>query len=163
MVTAMAPGVGYMRTRSVETMLATTMIVLGAIMLMPGSTYAGSAVWRGMAGWISEDHLGVGLVSIGGGRWLALYYNGRVRETPLLRIGGCTAGAFFWASLAVSADLDHGAAIPAMFGVALVATCFEVYSAYRCGTDASALDSLRIRQRAFEGRERGRRDAHRSG
>lgn len=159
MVTAVALGVGYMRTRSVESMLATIMVVAGAILILPGSTFAVSPIWRGMARWITEDHLGAALIACGLGRWLALYYNGRVRETPILRIGGCIMGSMFWSAVAVSFEVwQPSAGVPVMFGVATVFTCFEVYSAFRCGTDASALDSFRIRQRSFREREVERRN-----
>jgi len=138
----------YMQTRMLEMGLAALMIACGILLLWPGDTFA-SPIYAVLVRWMTEDQGGWFLSSVGILRSAALVINGRWRSSPIARIAGCLTGSGFWFTFAVSvASVDRGEALGPPILLAMAGTLFvlEFFSALRCGTDAEALDSLRLRQ-----------------
>jgi hypothetical protein len=138
----------YMQTRMLEMGLAGLMITCGATLLWPGDTFA-SPVYAVLVQWMTEEQGGLFLLTVGILRMTALIINGRWRSSPIARIAGCLTGCGFWFTFAVSvASVDRGEGVGPPILLAMSATLFvlEFFSALRCGTDAEALDSLRLRQ-----------------
>lgn len=139
------------RTYALEMMLATLMVTCGVALLWPGQTFL-LPQYSVMRTWIPED-VGAGLlILVGVARWAAILRNGGSRYTPLWRIGACCIGCGFWFTLAVAltkafADMPPSElGPPLLLAVAVTTTVFEVYAARRGGADASAHDSLHLRQ-----------------
>ena len=128
--------------------LAGLMIVCGALLLWPGDTFA-SAIYAILSRWMTEEQGGFFLTSVGFLRIVALIINGRWRSSPIARIAGCLTGCGFWFTFAVSVgSVDRGpdVGLPILLGMSGWFFVLEFFSALRCGTDAEALDSLRLRQ-----------------
>ena len=139
---------GYMQTRMLEMGLAGLMIICGAVLLWPGDTFA-SPIYAVLVQWMTEEQGGAFLFSIGILRGAALIINGRWRSSPIARIAGCLTGCGFWFTFAVSVgNVDRGpdVGLPILLGMSAWFFILEFFSALRCGTDAEALDSLRLRQ-----------------
>lgn len=138
----------YMQTRTLEMALATLMVCCGSLLLCPGDTFA-APIYALLKRWMSEEAGGGFLLLVGLLRWVALVINGRLRATPLARVAGCMIGAGFWLTFAVAmaaADRAPALGLPLFLAVSACFFTFEFYSGIRCGTDASALDSLGLRQ-----------------
>lgn len=143
------------RTRSLEMMLATLMVTCGVTLLWPGETFL-LPHWSVMRATIKEETLGGWLVCVGIIRWIAIWINGRMTTSPLLRILGCGCGGAFWLGLTMAVwesfteKLYYGYGVPLFFPVSVTCLFAEIYSAYRCGVDAADYDSLGLRRRARE-------------
>lgn len=137
-----------MQTRMLEMALAGLMVIVGAILLWPGSTLS-APIYSTLTRWMGEEAGGLFLVTLGCLRTTALIINGRWRSSPIARIVGCLVGCGFWFTFAASVggvDRADGLGIPILLGFSGWAFMSESYSALRCGSDAEALDSLRLRQ-----------------
>lgn len=152
---------GYMQTRSLEAGLGLMMLVSGGVFVLPGATlahpvYEGLRAW--MPPWMSEEMGGTLLVVLAIVRWWALLVNSRIRSTPLFRLLGCMVGAAFWATAfsSVLAATPHLRAAPWILVLTGALTMEEMYSGFRTGLDADALDSLGLRRWAAHRRRRTR-------
>jgi len=138
----------YMQTRMLEMGLAAMMVTCGTALLWPGETFA-SPIYAVLVRWMTETQGGLFLLSVGLLRLAALIINGRWRSSPIARIAGCLTGCGFWFTFAVSVGhVDRGPefGMPILLPMAGTLFLLEFFSALRCGTDAEALDSLRLRQ-----------------
>lgn len=150
---------GYMQTRSLEVGLGAAMLVSGVIFMMPGETLANPAfmllrTW--MPAWMSEETGGAVLAVAAAARWIALHINSHHRSTPLIRCAGCAVGAGFWltASVSIATAVPAMPATPWLLGLTAILAGQEMYSGFRTGLDAEALDSLGFRRRAHLRRRR---------
>jgi hypothetical protein len=138
----------YMQTRMLEMGLAALMVTCGITLLWPGETFA-SPIYAILIRWMTEAQGGWFLLSVGFLRSVALIINGRWRSSPIARIAGCLTGCGFWFTFAVSVGtVDRGdiTGWPILLPISGTLFLLEFFSAMRCGTDAEALDSLRLRQ-----------------
>jgi hypothetical protein len=148
-----------MRTRSVEMFLATVMAAQGAIFAIPGETLA-LPHYGDLRAWVtvfpgSEALFGWLIFTVGAARLIALFINGYVRSTPVIRIVGCVIGSLYWMSLTVSFLDADVPSVPAALAWTAAATGFEWLSAYRSATDAHLYDSFGQRRRAREAKRNG--------
>ena len=141
----------YGQTRWTEVWLACVMALYGAVLLSAGDTFS-LASYRVIRAFVREDVAGGLAVAVGAARLLALWYNGRRRRSPLVRVLGCAAGFLFYVALTVGFALS-GPPYPTglIYGVLAVA---ELHASSRSARDAVAYDSLgvRRRRRARDGR-----------
>ena len=140
----MGYGCDYASTRALEVYLATLMLVCGVALVTPGDTFA-LQHYTLVREYISERTGGFIFIGTGIIRLAALGVNGQVRQSPIPRLVGCLVGAGFWLTMAVAMEewyRHHVEIIPLMLSVASVNFAFEFYSALRCGSDASYLNSF---------------------
>lgn len=144
----------YAQTRWTEVWLALIMTGWGALLLYPDPVLVG-APYQAFARWVSEPAVGLVLLPVGAMRLVALWINGRRRETPLARLVGCQVGFLVW----VAVTAGFAATVPPLntaLAVYPVLAAAELHSAWRCGSDIIAVDSLRLLARL---RRREARDA----
>jgi peptidoglycan/LPS O-acetylase OafA/YrhL len=134
----------YGQTRWTEIWLACVMTAFGAVLLGAGETFS-LPPYRVIRLYVAEDVAGAGALAIGAARLAALWYNGRRRRSPLVRVAGCAAGFLFYAAMAIG-FLLAGPPLPVglVFGVLAVA---ELHGSSRSARDAVAYDSLGVRRR----------------
>lgn len=136
------------RTRSVEMLLATVMLLQGVVFLLPGDTLS-LPHYAELRTWVdrfpgSEDRLGVILIVVGFMRWGALIVNGYWCPSPKIRAAGCVMGSLYWAMLTIS-FLAHLQGVPAAVSWTATAIGFEILSALRCAKDAVEADRIKER------------------
>lgn len=126
-------------TRSVEYLLAWTLIVWSARVAWPGDVLAGPTFRYLLALAPEPVWAAFGLV-VGFVRVFALIRNGGWRRSPIFRFIGAMLGLNFWLILTVlyAAAIDSGAADFPMRAVLPVFMFFEAYSCFRCGQDHAA-------------------------
>lgn len=140
----------YGHTRWAEIWLACVMTVFGAVLLSAGETFS-SPSYRVIRLFVSEDVAGSVALSVGAIRLAALWYNGRMRRSPLVRTAASAGGFLFYTALTAgflmsAPPLSTGL----VYGVFAIA---ELHASSRSARDAVAYDSLGIRRRR---RERGK-------
>lgn len=146
----------YAQTRWIEFLLASVMVGWGLLLLHPDPIFVGPA-YKAFAGHVShvnEQRVGAVVLLVAIVRIVALWINGRRKETPLARLVGCQIGFLFW--LAVS--WDFWAAVPPLTTALAVYPPFvvaELFSMWRCGSDIIAADSIGLvrRMRRREGQD----------
>lgn len=134
----------YGHTRWAEIWLACVMTVYGAVLLGAGDTFALPS-YRVIRAYVSEDTAGLVALGVGAARLAALWYNGRLRRSPLIRAAGCAGGFLFYTALTAGFVLS-APPLPTglIYGVLAVA---ELHSSGRSARDAVAYDSLGVRRR----------------
>lgn len=134
----------YGQTRWTEIWLACVMTLFGAVLLSTGETFSLPS-YRVIAAFVGEDAAGSTAIVVGGARLLALWYNGRRRRSPLVRVVGCAGGFLFYTGLTVGFVLSAPPfSTGLVYGVLAIA---ELHSSARSARDAVAYDSLGVRRR----------------
>lgn len=138
-----------MQTRNLEFGLAIIMGAAGLQLAWPGQTFSPpyAAV---MTRYLDETSGGWLLVAISIVRMAVLIINGNLRTTPLVRIACCCIGSGFWIAFMLTVagvDRGPGYGLPLIASMAAAFVVLESYAGLKCGSDASVLDSLFIRQR----------------
>ena len=134
----------YGQTRWTEIWLACVMALFGAILLASGETFSLPS-YRVIRVYVGEDTAGALAVLVGGARLAALWYNGRRRRSPLVRVAGCACGFLFYVALALGFILS-APPLPTGLVYAVLAVA-ELHSSSRSARDAVAYDSLGTRRR----------------
>lgn len=140
----------YGQTRWTEVWLACVMTLFGAVLLFSGDTFSLPS-YRVIRAYVGEDLAGLVAVATGTARLVALWYNGRRRRTPLVRVVGCAIGFLFYTALTVGFVLS-APPLPTGLIYAVLAVA-ELHSSSRSARDAVAYDSLGVRRRR-RGRDR---------
>lgn len=139
----------YGQTRWTEVWLACAMTLFGGVLLAEGQTFSLPS-YRVIRAFIDEDTAGLAAVAVGAGRLVALWYNGRRRRSPLVRVAGCALGFLFYTALTVGFLLSAPPLTTGLvFGVLAAA---ELHASSRSARDAVAYDSLGLRRRRRTGR-----------
>ena len=134
----------YGQTRWTEVWLACVMTLFGVVLLSAGDTFSLPS-YRVVRAYVSEDVAGLVAVTVGTARLAALWYNGRRRRSPLVRVLGCGGGFLFYTALTVGFVLS---APPISSGLTYaVLALAELHSSSRSARDAVAYDSLGTRRR----------------
>lgn len=134
----------YGQTRWSEIWLACVMALFGACLLASGDTFSLPS-YRIIGAFISEDATGAAAVATGAARLAALWYNGRYRRSPIVRVAGCAGGFLFYTALAVGFALT-APPLPTGLVFAVFASA-ELHASSRAARDMVALDSLGVRRR----------------
>ncbi len=134
----------YGQTRWAEIWLACVMTVYGAVLLFAGDTF-GLPSYRVVRAFMGEDTAGAAAVGVGAARLAALWYNGRHRRSPLVRIVGCAGGFLFYTALTIGFALSGPPLSTGLIYGVLAAA--ELHSSSRSARDAVASDSLGFRRR----------------
>lgn len=140
----LARAVRYGETRWTEVWLACVMTLFGAVLLSAGDTFSLPS-YRVVRAYVSEDVAGAIAVAVGTARLVALWFNGRRRRSPLIRVLGCGGGFLFYTALTAGFILS---APPISTGLTYaVLALAELHSSSRSARDAVAYDSLGTRRR----------------
>ncbi|MBI5114354.1 MAG: hypothetical protein HZA68_20505 [Rhodovulum sp.] len=130
------PDLVRVQTRTVEWMLASLLVAWGLGVLAPGDalTVGGLAA---LLAWWPETAWGAAIATLGAARLVALWINGRRRQTPIVRVAGSFLGAVWWAVIwyALWAGTSAGPR-PASMSYYPVLIGFELFSIYRGAFDA---------------------------
>lgn len=134
----------YGHTRWAEIWLACVMTVYGGVLLVSGETFSLPS-YRVIRAFVSEDVAGLVAFLAGAARLLALWYNGRLRRSPLIRVAGSAGGFLFYTALTAGFILSAPPLSTGLiYGVLAIA---ELHSSGRSARDAVAYDSLGVRKR----------------
>lgn len=134
----------YGQTRWTEVWLACVMTLFGAVLLASDETFSLPS-YRVLRAYVGEDFAGATAVIVGVSRLAALWYNGRRRRSPIVRVLGCAGGFLFYTALTVGFVLS---APPLSTGLIYgVLAAAELHSSSRSARDAVAYDSLGVRRR----------------
>jgi len=101
----------YFRTRAIEWMLALVTLLWGIILLSPGTQF-NSAAYRELSAWADETVWGWFCLILGLARLLALFVNGALRYSPIIRSSIAGVSFNFW--IAVSLGFWDGGATTAL-------------------------------------------------
>lgn len=134
----------YGQTRWTEVWLAGVMTAFGAVLLSAGETFS-LPHYRVIRLYLAEDVAGGLAMAVGAARLVALWYNGRRRRSPLVRVVGCAGGFLFYLGLAIGFALA-GPPLPTGLVYAVLALA-ELHASGRSARDAVAYDSLGVRRR----------------
>ena len=121
--------------RAIEWLFSAMMVAWGVYLMLPLNTFA-APQYALLAALAEEKVWGIWSVSIGVMRMVALYINGAVRQTPIVRMGGALFGVVWWAVLtwlfltAPSGVTPAGVVWYPIFALA------EMYSVLRSAGDA---------------------------
>lgn len=128
--------------RLTEWLFAAMMVAWGAYLFFPVHTF--DAPQYAMLSAIADEKVwGAFSISIGGLRMLALYVNGAVRQTPLIRALGAVMGVIWWLVLSylfIAAPAEHMPAGVVWYPIFVV---FEGISCIRTGADAIMSGALK--------------------
>lgn len=134
----------YGQTRWMEVLLASLMGAVGVSLLLPGNTFDLPS-FRIIANLLTEDHAGWIASVVGISRLWALYFNGKKRNTPVIRVLGCLVGCVFWAGWAIGFSSVMVPVVP-LFPMSIVLTFGELIAGTRATRDLYAYDSLGLRK-----------------
>lgn len=134
-----------MKTRAIEWLFASMMIVWGAMLLLPGNMLS-HPTFDLLLQVAPERTWGFFSITVGYIRVAALIINGHWRRSPILRMLASILGMMSWTCLAYfyGASMYAGAQPFPMYGCFFLFIFFEGYSAYRCGEDAARSHSFRF-------------------
>ena len=123
-------------TRTVEHMLAWSLVVWSGAVAFPGKMLVGPT-FEYLLVIAPEPWWGYSGVVLGSARLAALYINGNWRRSPGLRLIGAIFGLVWWliVSALYAVAVKQGAPDFPMRYVLFVFLCFEIYSCFRCGQD----------------------------
>jgi hypothetical protein len=128
--------------RLIEWLFASMMIAWGMYLWLPMATFDAPqyALLKSIA---DEGVWGAFSASIGGIRLVALWVNGQVRQTPLIRALGAGLGVVWWMVLTYLFISAPGQHMPAGVVWYPIFVLFEGYSCLRTGADAFVSGALR--------------------
>lgn len=125
----------YTPSRALEWHCAWSAMLVGLVLLMPGSTFSTSASFNQFGEVMDEVSWGVLVMTVALIRFAALIVNGHYHRTPIARALTAALGASLWAYMAMlfyfpDAPFSTGLGIYTALAVA------DGFSAWRSGRDA---------------------------
>lgn len=130
------------KAKRLEWFFATTLLILGAVLLLPVDTFPSSPSYDMLAWWGSEDAWGMWFLVAGTARLIIIIINGVWWRTAFLRAISAFYSLFFWFSVSLGFLLAN----PATWGGYLFAAIFvyEVSNMKIAATEAGTLERLAI-------------------
>lgn len=129
-----------LQDRGLEWFSAAVMVAWGLTLAMPGNTLDGAnflAFHR--SPWMTETFWATAFGLVGGGRFVALYINGRSPRTPHARIVGAVFGVLSWSqvSLLITEGTYHSTGVASTgTGVYALLALADLFSVFRAAHDA---------------------------
>lgn len=125
----------YTPARDLEWFAAFMALAFGAILALPGNTFATGLHWQRFAAIMPEGGWAALMIALALVRMAALTINGRWRRTPLLRALCAVLGAAVWGYVALLMYAPYAGGIQTGVGVYAVAALADIVSARRSGRD----------------------------